>query len=220
MFHDPVDDVLDDQINWCLYIDRHYDLFGQWSLQLWWINHLNSDTRVLYDSTTTIRDVSARNASIPRVPSLIMATQPSCILLYNNNNSQWHSKCQHYWLVVVEWCRPWSIQAYRFSWIAVADWQTQTPTCNARGDRFAPQRRRHFGDSFLKSKQFPAQRDLKWSVWHCRKFDVRGQNRRLSPDNRFQDRYNTNAIIVIFFITVWTITFITVSIIRRSYTRH
>ena len=40
--------------------------------------------------------------------------------------------------------------------------------CNATGDGFAPHLRRYFRDSFLESILFPALRDLKWSVWHCR----------------------------------------------------
>jgi len=39
---------------------------------------------------------------------------------------------------------------------------------NTRGDGFVPLLRRDFWDSFLESVQSSAQRDLKWSVSHCR----------------------------------------------------
>jgi len=38
---------------------------------------------------------------------------------------------------------------------------------------------------------------LKWSVWHCRNCNVSGQNKRLSPEGRFPDRYTNTIVIVI-----------------------
>jgi len=44
--------------------------------------------------------------------------------------------------------------------------------CNAGGERFAPRAVGDISEINFSNRLSPAQRDLEWSVWHCRTCDV------------------------------------------------